>query len=180
MKFTTKNYATIAFCVAIIAILAQITIPIPPVPLTMQTFAIGLIATIIPWRQSVATMFVYVIIGGIGLPVFAYFTGGVAKLFGPTGGYLFSFIIMAFIIGFYLSKTGDSKWHAISANLIGMLINLIIGTVWLKYYLKINWDEAFISGFLPFIVFGIIKAVLAASIGLTIRRRLLQAKLMAI
>ncbi len=180
MKSTTKNYAIIGFCVAIIAVLAQITIPIPSVPFTMQTFAIGLMATIMPWRQSVTAVSVYVIIGGIGLPVFAYFTGGVGILFGPTGGFLFSFVIMAFIISFYLSKTGYSKWHAIIVNLFGMLINLIIGTVWLKYYLKINWDEAFMGGFLPFIVVGVIKAVLAASIGLTIRRRLLQAKLIAI
>ena len=179
MKYTTKNYAIIAFCVAIIAILAQITIPLPITPLTMQTFAIGLIATIMPWRQSVTAVIVYVIIGAIGVPVYAYFTGGFGILFGPTGGFLFSFVLMAFVISYYLSIFCYSKWHAISANLIAMLINLIIGTVWLKYYLQLNWDEAFMSGFVPFIVVGVIKAVLAATIGLTIRQRLLQAKLMA-
>ena len=180
MKSTTKNYSIIAFCAAIIAVLAQITIPIPVIPLTMQTMAVGLIATILPWRQSVTAVSVYVIMGAIGVPVYANFTGGVGILFGPTGGFLFSFILMAFVIGYYLSIVGYSKWHVISANLIGMLVNLIIGTVWLKYYLQISWSEAFMSGFVPFIVVGVIKAILAATIGLTIRHRLLQAKLMAV
>ena len=180
MKSTTKNNAIVAFCAAIIAVLAQITIPIPVIPLTMQTLAVGLIATILPWRQSVAAVSVYVIIGAIGVPVYANFTGGVGILFGPTGGFLISFILMAFIIGYYLSFFGYSKWQVINANLIGMLINLIIGTVWLKYYLQLSWSEAFMSGFVPFIVVGVIKAVLAASIGLTIRIRLLQAKLMTV
>jgi biotin transport system substrate-specific component len=180
MKTTTKNYSIIAFCGAIIAVLAQITIPIPVIPLTMQTLAVGLISTIIPWRQSVAAVSVYVIMGAIGLPVYANFTGGVGILFGPTGGFLLSFVLMAFVIGYYQSIVGYSKWQAISANLLGMLINLIIGTVWLKYYLQLSWIEAFMSGFVPFIVVGVIKAVLAASIGLTIRIRLLQAKLMTV
>ena len=180
MKSTTKSYAIIAFCAAIIAVLAQITIPIPVIPLTMQTLAVGLIATILPWRQSVAAVSVYVLIGAIGIPVYANFTGGIGILFGPTGGFLFSFVIMALVIGYYLTLVGYSKWQAISANLIGMLINLIIGTVWLKYYLQLSWSEAFMSAFVPFIVVGVIKAVLAATIGLTIRRRLLQAKLMTV
>ena len=179
MRLTTKNYAIISFCTAIIAVLAQLTIPIPIIPLTMQTLAVGLVATILPWRQSMAATTLYVIIGAIGIPVYANFTGGLGILFGPTGGFLFSFIIMAFVISFYLSTFGYSKWHTIYANLFGMLINLIIGTVWLKYYLQLNWSDAIISGFVPFIIVGMIKAVLAASIGLTIRRRLLQAKLMA-
>ena len=145
----------------------------------MQTLAIGLVATILPWRQSLATTALYIIIGAIGMPIYANFTGGFGILFGPTGGYILSFLVMACIISFHISKFGHSKWHTIYANFIGMLINLIIGTVWLKYYLKLNWDEAFISGFVPFFIAGIIKAVFAASIGLTIRHRLLQAKLMS-
>ncbi len=180
MKSTTKNYAIVAFCAAIISVLAQLTIPIPIIPLTMQTLAVGLVATIVPWRQSVAAVSVYVVIGAIGVPVYANFTGGFGILFGPTGGFLFSFILMSFVIGYYLSIVGYSKWQAISANLIGMLVNLIIGTVWLKYYLHLSWNDAFLSGFVPFIVIGAIKAVLAASIGLTIRHRLLQAKLMTV
>ena len=180
MKLTTKNYAIVAFCTAIIAVLSQISIPIPVIPLTMQTLAIGFIATILPWRQSVATTALYISIGAIGMPIYANFTGGLGILFGPTGGFLLSFLVMAFVISFYLSTFGYSRWHAILANFIGMLINLIIGTVWLKYYLKLNWGDAFVSGFVPFFIIGIIKSLLAASIGLTIRRRLLQAKLMSL
>ena len=179
MKLTAKNYAIIAFCTAIIAVLSQISIPVPVIPLTMQTLAIGLVSTILPWRQSVKTTALYIIIGAIGMPIYANFTGGFGILFGPTGGFILSFLIMAFVISFYLSTFGHSKWHTIHANIIGMLINLIIGTVWLKYYLKLNWSEAFVSGFVPFFIVGIIKAVFAASIGLTIRRRLLQAKLLS-
>ena len=93
MKLTAKNYAIIAFCTAIIAVLSQISIPVPVVPLTMQTLAIGLVATILPWRQSVKTTALYIIIGAIGMPIYANFTGGFGILFGPTGGFIFSFLI---------------------------------------------------------------------------------------
>ena len=97
---------------------------------------------------------------------------------GPTGGYLFSFIISAFIIGLILEKTRYSILYAFLANIVGALINLVIGTIWLKYFMSIPWEAAFTSGFAPFIIVGVIKAFLAGWIGILVRSRLATAKLL--
>lgn len=163
---------TTALFAAIIAVLAQITIPFPLVPITGQTLAIGLAATILGAKYGTASVLIYLLMGAIGLPVFAQMTGGLGILFGPTGGFLFAFIPTAFLIGFLLERNGFTFKNALLANLIGTFISLIIGTVWLKVFVQLTWTAAFISGFLPFVLVGILKAFLAAWAGVTIRQRL--------
>lgn len=168
----------IALFSALIGVFSQITIPLPLVPITGQTLAIGLAATILGSRYSTYAVLLYLFIGAAGVPVFSEMSGGMAKLFGPTGGYLFSFIISAFIIGLILEKTRYSVLNAFLANIVGALINLIIGTIWLKYFMSIPWEAAFTSGFAPFIIVGVIKAFLAGWIGILVRSRLATAKLL--
>lgn len=93
-----------ALFAAIIGVMAQITIPLPLVPITGQTLAIGLAATILGARYGTLSVILYVIIGAAGIPVFAEMKAGVSVLVGPTGGYLFSFIPTAFFIGWFLEK----------------------------------------------------------------------------
>ncbi|HJV31854.1 MAG TPA: biotin transporter BioY [Bacillales bacterium] len=163
---------------AIIGILAQITIPLPLVPITGQTLAIGLAATILGSRFGSLSVIVYLAIGLAGVPVFAQFSSGFSTLFGPTGGYLIGFIPSAFLIGWYLEKTSFRFSHALFANVIGMVLTLLIGTAWLKIAANLSWAGAFTGGFVPFIIVGIIKAALAAWIGVTIRNRLISARLL--
>lgn len=178
MQTPILQYIIIAFNAAIIAVMAQIIIPLPMIPITGQTLAIGLVATILTQKQSVQAVSLYVLIGAIGLPVYQSFTGGLGILFGPTGGFLFSFIPTAFIIAFYLQSFGYTKFNAICANIIGMFINLSLGSIWLKYYLQIDFTAAFSSGFAPFLIVGIFKAVLAGIFGIAIRQRLIAARLL--
>ncbi len=163
---------TIALFAAIIAVLAQVTIPLPLVPITGQTLAIGLAATILGAKYGTIAVFIYVMMGAIGLPVYAQMTGGLGILFGPTGGFLFSFLPMAFIIGFILEKRGFTFKNALFANLVGTVLSLTIGTVWLKVVVDLSWTAAFLSGFLPFVIVGILKSALAAWAGITVRERL--------
>lgn len=179
MSSKIYSYTIISFCSAIIAVLAQITIPLPIVPITGQTLAIGLVATILPLKLSVLSVILYILIGAVGLPVYASFSGGLGILFGPTGGFIFSFIFSALFISFYLSKTSYSFVHCFIANIWGMLINLTLGTVWLKYYLHIDFTSAFMSGFVPFLLVGVIKAFIASWAGLSIKKRLQKARLLA-
>lgn len=161
-----------ALFTAIIGILAQVTIPIPLVPITGQTLAIGLAATILGSRYGTYSAVLYMIIGAIGVPVFAQMTSGLGILLGPTGGFIISFIPTVYVMGKYLEMTRFTVPQAIIANVIGMFINLILGTVWLKFVENITWFEAFLSGFAPFVIVGLIKAVLAGWIGIIVRRRL--------
>lgn len=173
-----KMMIVTALFAAIIGILAQVSIPLPFVPITGQTLAIGLAATILGSRYGTLSVLLYLVIGAAGLPVFAQFSGGFSSLFGPTGGYLIGFIPTAFIIGFYLEKTSFRFIHALLANLTGMIITLLIGTFWLKLAASLTWPAAFIGGFTPFLLVGVIKAVVASWLGIAIRRRLVSANLL--
>lgn len=167
-----------ALFAAIIGVLAQITIPLPLVPITGQTLAIGLAATILGSRYGTLSAILYLIIGAVGVPVFAEFSGGLSVLFGTTGGYLVGFIPSTFLIGFYLEKTKYTVFHAVIANLIGMVVTLIFGTVWLKVAANLTWTAAITGGLTPFLIVGVIKAILAAWVGILIRKRLISAKLL--
>ena len=163
---------------AIIGVLAQITIPLPLVPITGQTLAIGLAATILGSRYGSFSVILYLIIGSSGVPVFAEFSGGFSKLIGPTGGYLVGFLPTAFLIGWFMEKTSFNFKNAVIANSIGMLITLAFGTAWLKVAANLSWTAALAGGFTPFIVVGLIKASLASWIGILVRNRLISAKLL--
>lgn len=161
-----------ALFAAIIGVLAQITVPLPLVPITGQTLAIGLAATILGAKYGTLSVLIYLCMGAIGLPVFAQMSGGLGILFGPTGGFLVGFIPTAFIIGYFLEKTSFTVKNAIIANIIGMLIALTFGTVWLKVIANLSWTAALTAGFLPFLIVGVLKAILASWAGIVVRNRL--------
>ena len=161
-----------ALFAAIIGVLAQLTVPLPLVPITGQTLAIGLAATILGAKYGTLSVLIYLCMGAIGLPVFAQLSGGLGALFGPTGGFLIGFIPTAFVIGYFLEKTKFTIGNAIIANILGMFIALIFGTIWLKFIASLTWTAAIASGFAPFLIVGILKAVLAAWAGVLVRDRL--------
>ena len=167
-----------ALFAAITGNLAQMTIPRPLVPIAGQTLAIGLAATILGARYGTLSILLYLALGAVGVPVFAEMKSGVSVIFGPTGGYLVGFIPTALIIGWYLEKTSFTFKQAMIANTIGMIITLTIGTAWLKVSAGLPWTSALKGGFYPFLPVGIIKAALAASIGIGVRKRLVSANLL--
>ena len=177
MKMNTTAMILVAFCAAIIAVLAQITIPLPLIPITGQTLAIGLVVTILGRKYGTYSVLLYILLGAIGFPVFQAMTGGIGILFGPTGGYIIGFIPTAIIIGHYLEKFGFTITHAIVANIIGMFVTLIFGAYWLKVLNHLTWEAAFIGGVVPFIIVGIVKSIVAAFIGIIVHKRLTEAKL---
>ncbi|MFT8362986.1 MAG: biotin transporter BioY [Sporolactobacillus sp.] len=167
-----KNLILSALFAAITAILAQITIPLPLVPITGQTFAVALTATILGSRYGALSMIVYALLGAIGLPVFSGMSGGFAAIIGPSGGYIIGFIVTAFITGWILERTTFNLPMALIANLVGMIVTLIIGTIQLKFVADLSWMKAIAFGATPFILVGIIKAALASWLGILIRQRL--------
>lgn len=173
-----KMMIVTALFTAIIGVLAQVTIPLPLVPITGQTLAIGLAATILGSRYGTYSTILYMVIGAIGVPVFSQMSSGLGVLFGPTGGFIVGFIPTVYFMGKYLEMTRFSVTNAIIANIIGMFITLLFGTVWLKVAASLTWSGAFLSGFAPFVVVGLVKAVLAGWIGIVVRRRLKEVHLL--
>lgn len=178
-KGNTYQYVLAAIGAAIISILAQVTIPLPLVPITGQTLAIGLVVTILGLRLGVLSVIVYILIGAVGMPVFSGMTGGLGIVVGPTGGYIIGFLPSAILMGLYMKKFSVTIPHAIVANLIGMVVTLAFGTAWLKIIADLTWTAAFMGGVAPFVIVGVIKAVLAAWFGVVVRRRLEKAHLIA-
>ena len=99
-KFSVRDICYAGLFAAVIAVMAQISIPMPlGVPMTMQTFAITLAAVVLGSKLSAIATLVYLALGAVGVPVLANFSGGFDKFVGPTGGFLISFPLMAYIIG---------------------------------------------------------------------------------
>ena len=178
MKSSVFQMILTALCAAIIAVLAQVSIPLPLVPITGQTLAIGLVVTILGLKYGTYSVLLYILLGAIGHPVFQGFSGGLSVIVGPTGGYIVGFIPCALAIGYYLEKTRPTFTHALVANIIGMVVTLLFGALWLKVVANLSWTGALVSGIAPFVVVGIIKSAIAAWAGVIIRKRLLQAKLL--
>lgn len=147
----------------LLAISAQIIIPLPLIPFTAQTLAVGVLATISDFSLSNWAIGGYLLLGLVGLPVFAGGTAGVGVIFGPTGGFLWGFFLQAWIIA--KARQMKFKQNLIIGNLLGALAQLIIGAIWLKLVSQLSWPAAMSAGILPFLIPGIIKGVLAALIG---------------
>lgn len=146
----------------IITLLAQIKIDLPSlVPLTLQTLGIYLVSGLLKPKSAFVTTMVYVLMGVIGLPVFSGFCGGLASLLSPTGGYIFSFPIMALIISLIIINK-RSPSIKILAMFIGTTICYLIGSLWFIYITKSTPIYTFTTCVLPFIPGDIIKIITAA------------------
>lgn len=172
MNKTTRDLALSAIFAALIGILSQFTIPLGTIPLTLQTFAVGLVVTILGTRNGTVAVCIYLIMGMIGIPVFAGGSSGFGALLGPTGGFLIGFIFNALSTGIIINKTKSDYLWAIIANIIGSFVTLFFGTIWLKYNLDLSWTKGFAAGFTPFILPGLIKAAAAGYLGILIKNRI--------
>src|SRR5699024_9016827 len=122
----------IALYSVIIVIFTQITIPFPLIPITGQTFAIGLAATILGPKYGTYTTSLYTLLGAVGVPIFAGMTARFGVIFGPTGGFIIGFIPAVLCIGLDVVKCPFAILQASLHNLAGMYITLFFGTVGLK------------------------------------------------
>ena len=112
LKSSVNDIVMISLFSALIAVSSQICIPTPPKfpPVTMQTFAIFLAGSMLGWKKGTLSVLVYIILGIIGIPVFAQLQSGIGVLFGMTGGYIIGFLLTAFITGLICEKLGKKLW----------------------------------------------------------------------
>ena len=106
---STKNLSLMALMSALLCLLAPISIPIGPVPITLSIFIIYIISYILDTKQAVLSVLIYLLIGAIGIPVFAGYKSGLAVILGPTGGYLVSYLIIVFISSYFNKKYYKNK-----------------------------------------------------------------------
>ncbi|MDD2673228.1 MAG: biotin transporter BioY [Syntrophales bacterium] len=142
---------------------AYIAIPIPPVPITMQNLFAFLSAALLGGRLAALGQIIYILLGVMGLPVFAGGKAGFGVLMGPTGGYLAGYVAGAFVSGIMIEKKALPRfaWMAFSMA-AGAAVILLIGMVRLAFFLDIGLQKAFMLGVAPFVPGDVLKIAVAA------------------
>ena len=169
-RMNTRDICMAALCAAFIAVMAQVSIPMPlGVPMTMQTFAIMLAGMVLGARKGFVSVLVYILLGIVGVPVFTKLSGGLGIVFGPTGGFILSFPLMAWITGLGAERGG---WIAVAAGLLaGTVVNYAGGMLMFCLITGQGMGAAFMACVFPFIPTGVIKMIFAALIGVRLRAR---------
>ena len=138
----------------------QFILPFSPVPITGQTFTVLLLGALYGSKRGPATVMTYFALGVMGLPVFAGGAFGVARLVGPTAGYLVGFLAAAFVVGLLSERGWDRKpWTTAASMIIGNGIIYMIGVLWLSRF--VGWQAVLSTGFLPFLAGDALKIALA-------------------
>jgi len=163
-----SNTVQVALGVMLLFACSQIQIPLKPVPITLQTLAVMLIGLTYRPRQAFEAVFVYLLLGAIGTPVFSNFSGGYANLVGPTGGYFLGFFVAAPLTAWIFSKFEQKSWGSILASCaMGQAMIYVLGVTWLAKF--VGFESALKTGVLPFILPGLVKTFILASIIRAIR-----------
>lgn len=166
-KLVKRSIATdivlVAAGAALVAIAAQLVVPLWPVPITGQTLAVLIVGSSLGAVRGAISMVLYAVIGILGLPVFSDGSHGIGVVFGPTGGYIIGFIFAAALTGWLAQRSWDHRiLGAILSFLAGSAITFAIGLPWLALSLHLTLQQTLAAGLYPFIVGGIVKALLAA------------------
>jgi biotin transport system substrate-specific component len=169
-----RNLATDAIWVMtfslVTAICAQVSyhLPFSPVPITGQTFAVLLSGAVLGWRRAFLSQIAYLVEGAAGLPVFADGAGSVLHLVGPSGGFLLCFPLAAALVGYLVEQgVGRSTWKLAGALVSGDVLILLAGSTWLHLLFGFPFAQAWLLGFIPFLVADVAKVAL---VGCTLPR----------
>lgn len=167
----TRDLTYVALGVAVVTVCAWISIPVGDVPFTLQTLAVAAIGGILGWKKGLLTILIYILLGLIGVPVFAGFKSGVPALMGATGGYIFGFAFAVVISGLAKLIPVKNKFARIgvffAANILGLMICYVFGTAWFitvygKNVGSIGVKSALMLCVVPYIVPDLVKLFIAA------------------
>ena len=154
---------------ALTAVGAYIHVPIGPVPIVLSTLFVLLAGLLLGSRWGSASMALYLLVGAIGIPVFAGGKGGFAHFFGPTGGYLLGYVLAAWITGFISEHSRGLLVPDIFAVVVGSLAIYSLGIPGLKLITQMSWTKTFMVGMVPFLIGDAIKASVAVILARSVR-----------
>ena len=173
-KLTTTDITYIALGAVLIAICSWISIP-SAVPFTLQTFAVACVLGLLGGKRGTVSIIVYILLGAVGVPVFAGFSGGLGSLLGTTGGYIIGFVFMGLL--YWLSEVliGSSLPVKAVSMLLGLIVCYAFGTAWFMFvYAKnsgaIGLGTALSWCVIPFIIPDLVKLALAVILSDRVRR----------
>lgn len=163
----------VALFTALIIIGGYISIPLPvgPVPIVLADFFVMVTGLFLGWKGGLTAVALYLFLGLLGLPVFAGGAYGLAVLFGPTGGFLFGYLLLVGAVGLPANKEKLSLGKALTALTVGNLLLYSVGVPWLKAVLQCGWGAAMAAGLVPFIPGTVIKIIVAVALARVLRPR---------
>lgn len=173
-RFTTKELVLGGMFAALLAAISQISLPMPTgMPITIQVFGVALIGVVLGWRLGLLSAVTYILIGAVGLPVFANFRGGFGALAGLTGGYIWSWPIMAALSGIR-PRTGNTRLNTlivIGTSLLGLAAAETIGCLqWAALSGDMTVGAVFAYAMVAFIPKDVILTVIAVVVGQPLRK----------
>lgn len=175
---TTKSMVITGMFAAVLAVLSQIAIPMPSgVPVTLQTFAVALTGCVLGWKMGTVSVLVYVLIGAIGAPVFAGFSGGLGILLGKTGGFIFGFLFMAFFCGMGSLRKNKAIGGLLGA--LGVAICHLLGVLQFAVLMGMSFGESAVLVSLPYLVKDAVSVVLAFFAGAVLKKALNAANILS-
>lgn len=160
MKLTVKELTKVAIFPALMIASSGISIPLTGAPITLQTLFVLLAGMLLGPKLGSLSMVLYILLGAIGLPVFANFQGGMGVILGPTGGFILSFPIAALVTGLFIKK--ENKLSYVTAAVIATAIIYIIGVPWMSYILgwRVQDTLIYMTIYFPGDIIKIIIAIL--------------------
>ena len=175
-KSTTKDICFSALAAALICVCSWIAIPIGGVPVTLQSLAVFSTAALLGVKRSFFAIVAYLLLGFIGVPVFAGFTGGFAKLLSPTGGYLLAFLLITPCIALCFYKKTPSFWRVAAVFGVATLVLHILGMLWLVFLVKntsvSGWWSAWAVCVLPCLLPDICKIFAGAFLAVKLQGKI--------
>lgn len=172
----TYDMAYIAVFAVLMAICSWISIP-TAIPFTLQTFAVFLAVIVLGGKRGTMSVLVFVLLGAVGVPVFAGFTGGLYVILGNTGGYIIGFLFAGLLMWLMERLFGRKMWVQAASMLLGMVTYYVFGTIWFMIVYMRTTGPVGLTAVLgwcviPFIIPDLIKAALALFLGNTLRKPL--------
>ena len=167
----TYDITMTALMAAVTCILAPLSIPIGPVPISFTNLAIYLSLYLLGGKRGTLAILVYVLLGAVGVPVFAGFSGGIGALLGNAGGYIIGFIVMAVIAGLVIDNC-HKPWIQLIGMIVGTIVCYLFGTIWFCIVADYTFKAALAVCVIPFIPADLIKMIIAMIIGPMIKKRI--------
>lgn len=177
-KSTVFNMTSCALMAALMCVLCPVSVPIGPIPISLSILVILLTVYVLGTWRALVSYTVYLLLGAVGMPVFSGFQGGLAKLAGPTGGYLAGFWLMILVAGIIMEKGKRNLLVTILGMLVGVAIDYAVGTAWFVFQTESTVVHALDVCVYPFIPFDVVKIVIAVLLGSVVYQGLQKAKLL--
>lgn len=179
-RMTTYQLAVTALMAAVMCVLGPLSVPIGEVPISLTNLVICFAVWLLGAKFGTLSVLVYLLLGAVGLPVFSAYSGGLAKLAGPTGGYLIGFLPMAFIGGWVIEKTKGQPVLSGLGLVLGIAVSYLFGTAWFVFQMGCELSYALAICVYPFIAFDLVKVVITVLVGGVVRKRLVEAKVLRV